>query len=236
MKYAYISGKTVRVYFGYKTPYASNYRADDAVFKLNNEEIKHTSYTWNSTSWADWCYKDIVLSSGGSSGSSATNLSWYFSDTYSFTSKPSGTVTIPTGAVPSSQYYSSCGAPTSVTISPSVVTPSGTITISWSGASAGTSNSISGYSVYYRITSNGASPTTSTYTGSKSVASTSTSGSTTFTLSGATRGYKIVCGVVTKGSAGSSYYSGMKTSGSIVVNSLPSAPSVSVNILPSTGG
>ena len=118
-----------------------------------------------------------------------------------------------------------CGAPTSVTAS-GIVTPSGTFTVSWSGASSGTNNAISGYRVYYRV---GATPTTSSYTGYKDVSSTSTSGSTSFTLNSANRGSEIICGVITHGTAGSNYYSGIKTGGSIIINSLPSAPSVTVN-------
>ena len=118
-----------------------------------------------------------------------------------------------------------CGAPTSVTAS-GIVTPSGTFTVSWSGASSGTNNAISGYRVYYRV---GATPTTSSYTGYKDVSSTATSGSTSFTLNSANRGSEIVCGVITHGTAGSNYYSGIKTGGSIIINSLPSAPSVTVN-------
>ena len=121
-------------------------------------------------------------------------------------------------------YPTSCGAPTSVTAS-GIVTPNGTITISWSGASGGRYNSISGYRVYYTITSGGTAPTTSTTT-YKDVSSTSTSGSTTITLSNATRGYIVKFGVVTKGGAGSSYWSSIKTGGSVTVNRLPTAPTV----------
>lgn len=123
--------------------------------------------------------------------------------------------------------YTACGAPTSVSASPGIVVPSGTITVSWSGAKAGTSNSISSYQIYWLVSSNGTAPTTSNYTGTKNVSSTATSGSTTVTLSNATRGYKVVFGVVTRGSAGSSYYSGIKTGGSVTINSKPNAPSIS---------
>jgi hypothetical protein len=134
--------------------------------------------------------------------------------------------------------YTNCGAPTSVTAS-GIITPNGTFTVSWSGATAGVSNAIAGYDVYYRITSNGSAPDTSSdkYSGMKTVSSTSTSGSTTFTVSGATRGHKIVCGVVAKGKNYNSSPS-MKTGGLVTINRLPSAPNVSVNktIVPSTGG
>jgi hypothetical protein len=137
-----------------------------------------------------------------------------------------------------------CGAPTSVTLtrnsgSGSTILPNETIKISWSGAKSGTSNTIATYQVYYRITSNDSAPTTSTYSGTKNVDVTNgtTSGSTTITLSGATRGYTVVAGVVTRGTAGSSYYSGIKTGGKLKVNSLPGAPSVtpSATTVRSTG-
>lgn len=137
-----------------------------------------------------------------------------------------------------------CGAPTTVTLernsgSGSIILPNETIKISWSGASSGTSNTIATYQVYYRITSDGSAPTASTYTGTKNVDVTNgtTSGSTTITLSGATRGYTVVAGVITRGTAGSSYYSGIKTGGSLKVNSLPGTPSVtpSATTVRSTG-
>lgn len=133
------------------------------------------------------------------------------------------------------KHYTNCGAPTTVSAS-GIITPSGSFTVSWSGASAGTANSIAGYRIYYAITSNGAIPSeSSSYV---DVSSTATSGSKTITLSNATRGYKVVCGVQTRGSAGSSYYSGLKTGGLVTINSLPAAPSVSMDKtkLPSSGG
>lgn len=128
-----------------------------------------------------------------------------------------------------------CGAPTNITAS-GIITPSGSFAVSWSGATSGTANTINGYDVYYKISSNGAAPTTSDYTGKVSKASTDSSH--TFTLSSATRGYKVVCGVVTKGSAGLSWYSSIATGGLVTINSLPSAPTVTASrtIVPSGGG
>lgn len=121
--------------------------------------------------------------------------------------------------------YTACSAPTAITAS-GIVTPSGTFTISWSGASGGTNNAISSYQIYWKVSSDGSAPTTSSYTGTKNIASTSTSGSTSITLSSAQRGYKVVCGIVTRGSAGASYYSGIKTGGSVKINLLPAKPTV----------
>ena len=98
--------------------------------------------------------------------------------------------------------YSKCSAPTSVTAS-GIVAPNGEVTVSWSGASGGTSNSINGYDIYWRITSEGSAPSTSTTT-KTSISSTSSSGSAKINIGNATRGHTVVFGVVTKGSAGSS--------------------------------
>lgn len=132
--------------------------------------------------------------------------------------------------------YTACSAPTSVTAS-GIITPNGSFTVSWSGAKAGTSNAISGYRVYYTVTSAGTAPTTSTTT-YKDVAATASSLTIVPSLSSTQRGYKIVCGVVTKGSAGDKYWSSIKTGGSVTVNSLPNAPTVTVSssIVPSNGG
>ena len=154
-------------------------------------------------------------------------------------SNPEGLTSRETVAIPTKSYsYTSCSAPTSVTAS-GIVAPNGEVTVSWSGASGGTSNSISGYDIYWRITSEGSAPSTGTNSGSKSVSTTSSSGSTKINIGNATRGHTVVFGVVTKGSAGSSYYSGITTGGSVKVNSLPTKPlggTVSPTLVPASGG
>ena len=137
----------------------------------------------------------------------------------------SGTITIAAGIVPASEYYTACSAPTSITAS-GIIKPGANLTVSWSGASGGINNAISGYTVYYTITSNGTVPTTTATVGS-SITSTATSASATITIpSNATRGYKIRVGVVTQGAAGSTYYSSIFTGGSASVNRLPSTPTL----------
>lgn len=115
--------------------------------------------------------------------------------------------------------------PTSISSNKSITIPSDKINVEWSGAKAGTNNTIAGYDIYWRI---GAAPTTSTYTGKKSINSAATSGSTSISLSNATRGSSIYVGVITKGSK-SGYNSGMATQKVAVVNTLPSAPTVLVD-------
>lgn len=134
----------------------------------------------------------------------------------------------------------SCGAPTSITLKSGAAinkAPSGYFTIQWSGAKSGVNNNISGYTVYYRV---GSKPTTSSYTGKVEISTSSSSGSITIHMSNASRGSTVYCGIVTKGTAGSSWYSSISTSGGLfVVNRLPSAPKVvseSGNVSSSEGG
>lgn len=143
-----------------------------------------------------------------------------------------------TGVLDTNLAYTVCSAPTSVTAS-GIVAPNGEVTVSWSGASGGLSNSITGYDIYWRITSEGSAPSTSTYTNKTSIPSTSSSDSTIINIGTATRGHTIVFGVVTKGSAGSSYDSRIATGGNVKINSKPSKPlggSVSPTIIPAAGG
>lgn len=123
--------------------------------------------------------------------------------------------------------YTPCGAPTSVSAG-GIITPNGTFTVSWSGASGGVSNSIKGYDIYYLISSTGAAPSTSTKTGQLYIESSAGAGSASIQLSGAQRGYKVVCGVVTKGNI-TGYDSNIKTGGLVTINSLPNVPNVSAS-------
>lgn len=136
--------------------------------------------------------------------------------------------------------YSKCAAPVAIGI-PAKVVPSGSFTVSWDQAKAGTSNPIVKYELYYKITKEGTVPTLSSYDKKITINSTSVKGSTTITTSNATRGYKIQYAIRTIGKI-EGYHSDLKTFGPTVINSLPSAPTVSAtysngkNVLPSTGG
>ena len=108
--------------------------------------------------------------------------------------------------------YTACGEPTSVTASSNNFDT--TVTISWSGAKAGTSNSISSYYIQYATSSNNS--TWGSWTGLTTVTSTADKGSYSTNMSSkVTRGYYVKFRIRTQGSAGSSYYSGYKESTSI---------------------
>ena len=129
-----------------------------------------------------------------------------------------------------------CGAPSKITVekvsgSGSIVAPKEKIKISWSGATNGTSNKIASYQIYYKA---GSSPTATSSRGMVNVNVTdgTTSGSTTITLAciDEDRGDKLYVGIIARGTAGSSYYSPIKTvATSFSVNRLPPTPTVSKN-------
>lgn len=99
--------------------------------------------------------------------------------------------------------YSACGAPTAVSVNANNVAPGANVTLSWSGASAGNGNAITGYQVY-RATS-----ATGTYSLLTTVNTSATSGSATVaapTASGSSYYYK----VLTVGTV-SGYNSGQST-------------------------
>lgn len=125
--------------------------------------------------------------------------------------------------------YTKCKAPTSVTSSVTIQKPGAPIVISWKGAEGGDSNAITGYTLYYR---RGAAPTTETYDGKTEISSTVTEDSHTYSsfASNSYRGSTYYFKVVTKGAAGSSYYSTISSAqATCKVNSLPTLSSVSAN-------
>ena len=125
-----------------------------------------------------------------------------------------------------------CSAPTSVTVSKTIVSPTGSFKISWSGAKGGSNNQIVSYDVYLKVSSAGTAPTVSDYDKKiwVDVTDGTTSGSKTINLSDLgiplTRGHKIVCGVVTRGWAEENYYSGIKIGSPVKINQLPASPEI----------
>ena len=125
-----------------------------------------------------------------------------------------------------------CSAPTSVTVSKTIVSPTGSFKISWSGAKGGSNNQIVSYDVYLKVSSTGKAPTVSDYDKIiwVNVEDGTTSGSKTINLSDLgiplTRGHKIVCGVVTRGWAEENYYSGIKIGSPVKINQLPKSPKI----------
>ncbi len=127
----------------------------------------------------------------------------------------SGTLTINYEYTPTA-----CGAPTACSVNSTL--SEGNVTLSWSGAAAGTVNSISSYEIQYSESSNNSA--WSAWAALTTVTTTATSGSVSVAPSG-TRGYYRRYQVRTRGSAGASYYSGWKvSSNSVRKATLPTAP------------
>lgn len=125
------------------------------------------------------------------------------------------------------QTYTACGAPTTLSLSRSIQIPGQNVTLSWSGATAGTNTTISGYNIY-RSTSAG---------GSYSYLGTSTS--TSYTVAAPSAGTYYYYKIVTQCAQSTDYNSGFSVASSgLKGNTVPSAPSVSTNrtVIPSTGG
>lgn len=114
--------------------------------------------------------------------------------------------------------YTATSAPTSFNASPNPFESN--ISLSWSGAKSGTNNSISSYEIQFAF-NNGS--TWSAWQALKTISSTATSGSTQI-ISTLNRGYQVKYRIRTRGSAGSSYYSGWKESNTIRRKTQPTAP------------
>ena len=130
------------------------------------------------------------------------------------------------------------GQPTSFTTSAeSIIVPTGSIPLSWSGATAGINNSIIGYWLYWK---EGSKPTVSSYGGIAKIDSTATSGSHIFNFSSSarTRGSTIYTAILVKGFSGENYEPDLKDGPTVKINSLPAAPALSTMsaALPSTAG
>ena len=121
--------------------------------------------------------------------------------------------------VSSSLLYTAASAPTTFTVSPSPFGSS--VNLSWSGASGGTNNSIAGYEIQYRTSSDGS--TWGSWHYLKDITTTSTSGSTT-DVPGIDEGAYQQFTIRTEGSAGSGYYSGWKESNVVQKGKSPIAP------------
>lgn len=119
-----------------------------------------------------------------------------------------------------------CTAPTSLSLSKTIQTPGQNVTLSWSGAKAGTGVSIASYNVY-RSTSSGGTYSYLTNT-------TSTSCNVAAPSAGTYYYYKVIAKANVSG-----YDSGYSNaSGGLKGNTAPNAPSVSPNrtVVPSYGG
>ena len=102
-------------------------------------------------------------------------------------------------------HYTACGAPTSPKVSSTV--SRGAVTLSWGAGSAGTNNSVTGYDVQRRLSSDGSS-----WGSWEDVTGSPVTGTSLIVSPPDTVGSYYQYRVRTRGSAGSGYYSGWVTS------------------------
>ena len=102
-------------------------------------------------------------------------------------------------------FYTDCGAPTSPTVSKTL--SRGAVTLSWGAGSAGTNNSVTGYDVQQRESSDGSS-----WGSWETVSDSPVTGTSLDVTPPDTVGNYYQYRVRTRGSAGSDYYSGWVTS------------------------
>ncbi|WP_040197172.1 hypothetical protein [Candidatus Soleaferrea massiliensis] len=121
-----------------------------------------------------------------------------------------------------------CGAPTSCSVSP--ILAEGGVTLSWSGASGGINNAITGYEIQYSESTDNA--TWGAWMALATVDTSATSGSVA-TSPPSTRGNYRRFQVRTRGAAGASYYSGWKISTNSVRRNTAPSPAVTATASPS---
>ena len=102
-------------------------------------------------------------------------------------------------------FYTACGAPTSPAVSQTL--SRGAVTLSWGAGSAGTNNSVTGYDVQRRLSSDGSS-----WGSWETVSGSPVTGTSLSVSPPSTVGNYYQFRVRTRGSAGSGYYSGWVTS------------------------
>ena len=168
-----------------------------------------------------------TIESTATSGSYSVAAPSTMGDSYYFYVGTTGargyTIYNTTGAKLTAKTYTACSAPTSVSLAANNVAPSASVKLSWSGASAGTNNPITGYHIYRATSSDG------TYSHVHSVSTTSTSGSYNVTAQSANNStyYYKVYTIGTK----SGYNSGASSAVSLTTKyTAPTAPtSITIN-------
>ena len=118
----------------------------------------------------------------------------------------------------------------------SIIVPTGSIPLSWSGATAGVNNAINKYKIFWKA---GSAPTAISFDDSAEITNPSaTSYTIKLNLDNTSRGKTIYTAIQTCGEMGINYDSNLKSGPSVKINSLPAAPILSTtNVkLPSTAG
>ena len=161
-------------------------------------------------------YRSVTVTCSSTTGNAAQGVR--------FRVVSDGRLTLNSGAIDNSGYTvtssplltTACGAPSACSVSPTVA--EGSAALSWSGASGGTNNAITGFEIQYSDSSN--NNDWGSWTALSTVSSSSASGSLSVAPP-STRGSHRRFRVRTQGSAGSGYYSGWTVSSNSVRKNTP---------------
>jgi len=146
-----------------------------------------------------------------------------------------GRLSISSGVIDNSSYTvtssalltTACGAPSACSVSPTVA--EGSAALSWSGASGGTNNAVTGFEIQYSDSSNNTD--WGSWTALSTVSTSDSSGSLSVSPP-STRGSYRRFRVRTQGSAGSGYYSDWKVSSNSVRKNTPPQPATTLTASP----
>lgn len=211
-----------------KTTNASITVGSDTQDELTAVAASYSGSSFRSQDWVGSKSKPIVFyKSYDENNTINISFSKAVSVTYSGVSlkkiSGSGTISLPPGyTAPEVNNVSVARNEDSKT----TIKPTDRIKVSWD-AQPGTNNEISGYNVYYKLAKTATAPTITDYTYMEEVGAVVTE--TTIDVSNLTRGYYLVVGVVAKGEAGDNYNSTLKSTTSLIVNSLPDIPTISAS-------
>lgn len=161
-------------------------------------------------------YRYVTVTCSSTTGNSAQGVR--------FRVVSDGRMSLSSGVIDNSSYTvtssalltTACGAPSACSVSPTVA--EGNAALSWSGASGGTNNAITGFEIQYSDSSNNAD--WGSWTALTTVSSSSASGSLSVAPP-STRGSYRRFRIRTQGSAGSGYYSGWTVSSNSVRKNTP---------------
>ena len=173
-------------------------------------------------------YRSVTVTCASTSGNASQGVR--------FRVVSDGRLTLNSGVIDNSGYTvtssplltTACGAPSACSVSPTVA--EGSAALSWSGASGGTNNAVTGFEIQYSDSSNNTD--WESWTALSTVSSSSASGSLSVSPPAARGSYRRFR-VRTQGSAGSGYYSGWKVSSNSVRKNTPPQPAASLAASPS---
>lgn len=178
-----------------------------------------------------------TVSNGRPETYTSTSPSWYIPGTTNYTFKFTRGDKVSTSVATSHNIvavltvtivyseYTSCEAPSFIGVSAASIAPKSVVKLSWGGASGGTNNNISSYLIQYSTNQN------SDFTQAQIISTTATSGEWIISQDflPQTNGTSYYYRIITRGEAGSAYYSGASSVATVTCEyEIPQPPQISL--------